>query len=65
MWVKEADLEEFDIEDTNKVYQLRAWGRQHNKLVASQKLPSFRSCLAPLGRLAIAEDECLPTESKF
>lgn len=31
MWVKETELEDFDIEDENRFQQLKAWGRQHNK----------------------------------
>ena len=31
MWVKEADLEEFSMEDSSKFHTLRAWGRQHSK----------------------------------
>lgn len=33
MWVREADLEEFDMEDSGKFHQLKAWGRQNNKSV--------------------------------
>lgn len=42
MWVKEGDLEAFDMEDSSKFHQLKAWGRQHNKSVPP-KLPNKSS----------------------
>lgn len=34
MWVREYELEDFDIEDNPKFQMLKTWGRQHHKYVS-------------------------------
>lgn len=31
MWAREADLSPLDLEDSNKVHDLKAWGRERHK----------------------------------
>lgn len=31
MWVKESELVPFNMDDMNKMHDLKAWGRDHHK----------------------------------